>query len=124
MSLKIIKFTKNNIKKYRGSINKLYNANPVVRYSSPYVGMFDTKSKEVVSCIWIDKMNEISIATHREYQKQGLMTQLLEYITTDAYMNKLDELTATPISLKSKRLLRRSGFKLIRGSSCYEYSPE
>jgi hypothetical protein len=122
MPLRIIRFSKNNLKKYRSSIRALRYHGPVVSESRPYIGMLDVSTKKIISCIWIDETYEISIITHGLYRKMGIMSQLIEYIKSDVYLNKLDEVNASPISSISRKLLRKKGFKRTGMPGYYEYS--
>ena len=122
MQLKIVRLSKKARLKYKRSISALRYHGPVVTNSKPYIGMLDKNTNKIISCIWIDEMNEISIVTHESYRRANIMTQLLTFIKQDVYVNKLDEINASPINPISKRLLKKNGFKRSWMPGYYEYS--
>ena len=122
MNLKIIRLTKLNRKKYQRSISILRTMGAIVTDSKPYVGMLDKETKKIVACIWIDPMNEMSIVTHENYRRFGLMTMLIDFMKNEVYLNRLDEINASPINSISKRIFKKAGFKRCEMPGYYEYS--
>jgi len=105
-----IRFNKNNKKEFEHSLNALRWQGPLVQNSKPYLGLYEPKTRKLVSCIWLDEENEISIITDRYYRKRGLMSILLKAIINDVFKKRLKFVEAEPLNKDSLRLLKQHGF--------------
>lgn len=108
--LKIIKITKNKQMKYLESIASVRAQGPIVTKSRPYIGMLDTETDKIVSVIWIDDENEISIITDEAYRKKGLMTKMISRIIDEVFKKKLERIEGTPFNKNSLSILKKAGF--------------
>jgi len=107
---KIIRFSQNKIRKYSEDLSVLMSQGPTTEDSKPYIGIIDKEKDSLISCIWLDSLEEICMITEKSYRNQGLMKRLLGEIVGDVFKGKMDEVSAMPTGIISKSILKRSGF--------------
>lgn len=118
--MRLVRFTKRNIETHKASLSALKRVGPIISGSRPYIGWID--KKRIISCVWIDEFNEISIITLSEYRNQGLMSALVKEVILDVFNGRLDEVTAMPMNSISKRLLRKCGmFQSVENKDYLEF---
>ena len=94
----------------------------VISNSKPYVGVLDMDNKKIISCVWIDTDNEVSIITHEDYRRLGLMKKLIRFMKKQVILNKLKEIKASPINSISRRIFKKARFKRCEMPGYYSYS--